>query len=257
MNKKITLQFTVLTLAITLLTWGTAAVLGQFGITFDKHPWLWILFILGGLSPTYVSYIVLRKNGEVAGFKAWLKNVFHFKAKIRHYLLVLVFVILFFGIQIAVSGMTEMQPLYMFFLMLPVVFVGGGLEEAGWRYILQPQLDRAYGFTVSSVITGIIWWAWHIPLFFIPGTGQHDFIDFWMYAVNIIGMTFFYGVIIRVSGRAGVWLSVLTHTLMNAAFNTFGFYETWIGTITTFIVMLGASMILVLVHKKKQASCAA
>jgi len=166
--------------------------------------------------------------------------------------LVLLFVILFFGTQIAVSGMAEMQPLYMLFIMLPVVFVGGGLEEAGWRYILQPELDREYGFAVSSVITGIIWWAWHIPLFFIPGTGQHDFIDFWMYAVNILGMTFFYGAIIKVSGRAGVWLSVLAHTLTNAAFNTFGFYETWAGTIATFVVMITVSTGTILIYNKKQ-----
>jgi len=252
MNKKIVFQFTALTLGITLLTWGGAAVLGQLGITFDNHPWMWGLFVIGGLSPTYVSYIVLKRNGEVSGFKEWLKNVFHFNAKLSHYLLVILFVALFFGTHIAVSGLAEMQPIYMFFVMLPMMLIGGGLEEAGWRYILQPELDKKYGFFISSAITGIIWWAWHIPLFFIPGTGQHDYINFWMFAVMIIGGTFFYGAIVRVAGKAVVFLSILAHTLFNSAFNTFVFYETWAGAIAAFAVMICVSSVIVLVHKRRQ-----
>lgn len=42
--------------------------------------------------------------------------------------------------------------------MIPMMFVGGGLEEAGWRYILQPELEKKYSFTVSTIIVSIIWW---------------------------------------------------------------------------------------------------
>lgn len=65
-------------------------------------------------------------------------------------------------------------PIYMFFLSLPGNLIIGGLEEAGWMYILQPELDKKYGFVLSSVFVGIIWVLWHIPLFFIPGTNHGE-----------------------------------------------------------------------------------
>jgi len=250
MKTNVVVQFTLLTLGITLLTWGGMVAFAQFGITSEYHPWLLVLMMLGGLSPTYVSYIVLKKNGEVSGFKEWLKTVFYAKSKPSHYFLAGLLVVLFFGTHIAVSGLAEVAPLYMFFAMLPVVFVGGGLEEAGWRYIFQPELDKKYGFVLSAIVTGIIWFVWHIPLFFIPGTSQYAAMDLWMFAVNVLGMTFFYGAIVRITGKAAVFLSILAHTLTNASFSAFLFYETWTGTMAAFAVMVGVSAILVLIHKQ-------
>ncbi|MCL2843549.1 MAG: CPBP family intramembrane metalloprotease [Oscillospiraceae bacterium] len=249
MKTKVIVQFTLLTLGITLLTWGGLVMFAQFGIATDNHPWLFALIMLGGLSPTYVSYLVLKRNGEVSGFKEWLKNVFYVRAKMNRYLFVTLFIVLFMGTNIAVSGMTGGgQPLHLLPVGLAMSFVAGGLEEAGWRYILQPGLDQKIGFVLSSLVTGVIWWAWHIPLFFI---GFLAF-DFWMYAVMVMGMTFFYGAIIRISGRAGVFLSVLAHTLTNVALGGLPFYETWAGTITAFVVMVSVSAITVFVYERRK-----
>ena len=249
MDKKITFQFTALTLGVTLLTWGGLAVLYQFGITLENHIWLGIPLMIGGLSPTFVSYIVLKRNGEVSGLKEWLKNVFYVKARVSHYLLVVVFVALFIGTHIVVSGATgEGYPLYFLPMGLLMSFVMGGLEEAGWRYILQPELDKKYGFIASSIVTGIIWFAWHIPLLLI---GFISF-DVGMYALNVIGMTFFYGAIIRTAGKGAIFLSILAHTLTNLMLNGFPFYETWAGTLATFAVMVCVSSIIILIHKRQQ-----
>jgi membrane protease YdiL (CAAX protease family) len=40
-------------------------------------------------------------------------------------------------------------------------------EELGWRGFLTPQLMRRYTFPVASLITGLIWAIWHIPLIFM------------------------------------------------------------------------------------------
>jgi len=36
--------------------------------------------------------------------------------------------------------------MYMFFLSLPGNLIIGGLEEAGWMYVLQPRLDKKMAF---------------------------------------------------------------------------------------------------------------
>ncbi len=128
-----------------------------------------------------------------------------------------------FLIHIAVSGRTEIVlPFYTFYLSLPGNLFIVGLEEAGWMYILQPELDKnlAYFF---SVFVGVIWTFWHIPLFFIPGTNHGDgFINFGMFAVQIMAFRFFNGAIYRISGKDRVFMCVLFHTMFNAVSPIFG-----------------------------------
>jgi membrane protease YdiL (CAAX protease family) len=37
-------------------------------------------------------------------------------------------------------------------------------EEIGWRGFLTPELFKITGYTQTSLITGIIWAAWHVPI---------------------------------------------------------------------------------------------
>ena len=48
----------------------------------------------------------------------------------------------------------------------------GGNEELGWRGLLQPALEKKFSFPLATVITALVWVAWHLPLWLIPGTSQ-------------------------------------------------------------------------------------
>lgn len=204
-DKKIIVQFTMLTFCIAYLVSGALIALGQFG--FSVHSSVQSLqqfgmnipFAIYILSPAIASYIVLKKNNKIADFKEWLKTVFYVKNNISLYLFVIAGLSLYFLIHLVVSGRIEMVlPFYMFFLALPGNLIIGGLEEAGWMYILQPRLDKKYGFVLSSVLVGSIWILWHIPLFFIPGTSHYEgLIGFWMFAVQLIAFRFFNGAIYK------------------------------------------------------------
>ena len=104
-------------------------VLAQFGITLISHAWMQIIFVLYVLSPTVASYVTLKKNGEVTGIKEWLRNIFNIKNNVIYYLYVVFGVALFYSVRIMLSGLTEMLPFYMFFLMLPITLFGGGGVE--------------------------------------------------------------------------------------------------------------------------------
>jgi membrane protease YdiL (CAAX protease family) len=46
-------------------------------------------------------------------------------------------------------------------------------EELGWRGFLVPELARAYSFTATAFISGIVWSVWHYPaVFFLAYHGE-------------------------------------------------------------------------------------
>lgn len=56
-----------------------------------------------------------------------------------------------------------------------VLLLGGPLEEElGWRGFALPRLQEQRSAFSSSVILGAIWGVWHIPLYFVSGTGQEE-----------------------------------------------------------------------------------
>ena len=102
---------------------------------------------------------------------------------------------------------------------LAYTFIAGPLsEEFGWRGYLQPRLRRYYGRIAATVVVGTAWGLWHVPLFFLDGTGQHD-----KGLVSLEGFLFFAGLfplsytILFVTERlrGGVWAAVLVHAAWN------------------------------------------
>lgn len=260
-DRKVILQFTVLTFCIAYGVSGALIALGQFGykvysLVNSLHQFAMnIPFAIYILSPAIASYVVLKKNNNVTGFPEWLKTVFFAKNKISVYLFIVTGIALYFGTHIIVSGCDGIAlPFYMFFLSLPGNFIIGGMEEAGWMYVLQPRLDKKYGFVLSSFLVGMIWGFWHIPLFFIPGTNHCDgLINFWMFNVQVMSLSFFRGAIYKIAGKGYVFVYVLFHTMFNAASSLFGsIMMTWTGTIAANAVMILFSLTIITVYNKSK-----
>ncbi len=47
-------------------------------------------------------------------------------------------------------------------------------EEGGWRGLMLPKLESKYNALISGLILGPIWFAWHIPFYFIEGSNQWE-----------------------------------------------------------------------------------
>jgi len=51
-------------------------------------------------------------------------------------------------------------------------FAAGVIEEPGWRGYAQRALREHHSTVIESLIIGVFWALWHLPLFLIPGTYQ-------------------------------------------------------------------------------------
>jgi membrane protease YdiL (CAAX protease family) len=51
-----------------------------------------------------------------------------------------------------------------FFLLLLVPGIGGAWEEPGWRGYALPYLQAGRSALVASLVLGVVWAFWHLPL---------------------------------------------------------------------------------------------
>lgn len=154
---KLARQYLLLTFAIMALCWGTLALLSVNGITIKENCPLFVPYLIGGFSPTIASFFALRKNQGVT-FKEWIKTIFAFKSSWLAYLLVFVFAAAFVAPLALICGYKNGAPFWAIFAMVPIMVIGGGLEEAGWRYVLFPELDKKIGWIFSALLVAVVWW---------------------------------------------------------------------------------------------------
>ncbi len=232
---KVSKQFLIYTFMIMGICWGICMICSLNGLSLKRDYFLYIPYMLGGWSPTIASYIVLKKNGRVNNFKEWLKNVFDFKHGLKAYLLVVVLAVLYVLPQCIVSGYEKGEPIYIMFLAIPLMLLGGGLEEAGWRYILQPELEEKCHYLVATILVALIWWLWHFPLFHIHGVGQEDQ-NYIAFGFGVLGMSFALACVRKCTNSVG--LCVLLHCMVNASGASFKINDTTVGNAVMAAVMI-------------------
>lgn len=247
---KVSKNYLWITFSIMIVCWGTCMLFSINGYAMNEYYVLYIPWIAGGVSPTIASYLTLKKNGVVSGLKDWLKKLFDVKQKLGFYALTILIIILSFVLQCLIVGFKIGMPIYFIIPLLPLMLIGGGLEEAGWRMILQPELEKKYSFIVSTLIVSVIWWLWHLPLFFMHGTSQFG-ANFFFFGISILTSSFALATIKKVTGS--VFLCIFAHSLNNALCSIFLFKGTLISYCVTAVVIIATSFVVVRLLGKKQA----
>ena len=97
----------------------------------------------------------------------------------------------------------------------------------------------------------MIWWLWHLPLFFIPGTSQYQ-ANFYVFGIMILGLSFMLGTIRSLTGS--VWLCVLCHAIFNSVGNFFHYdlYGSYPAAAITTSVMIVVSVVFVFMFRNRR-----
>lgn len=250
MNQKRIKTFLCLTFLIWLFSWGVCSALSQFLNLTINDLLIRSLFIVGGFSPTIASYVTLKKDGQIRGFGDFMRQVFDGKHSWKVYLLVAAFAAIYFSMGCLFSGYTMGAPIWMALVLVPMTLVMGGNEEVGWRMILQPELEKKFGFHFAALFVGVIWWLWHFPLFFIKGTANME-MNYFLFGIMCFTLSYALGTVRKVSD--GVFPCILLHCLINGFSAIFVFEFSWMGCVATFaMVMVVSILVQVLLNQKRQ-----
>ena len=210
--------YLVSTFAISWLAWGTLILLSGARLTAYGRPLFMVLYALGGLGPTIAAYIaVLTTRGQspLSEFHArllrwrWRWNLIALGLPIT---LILASAGAAAIADPAYAASLSLRPWYTFVPLFFVMILGGGLEELGWRGIAQPEAERRAAPLVASLFVGVIWAAWHLPLFYLPGVGQYD-TSFPIFAAGVIGNA------LLLAWLYGRTKSILACIIFHASFN--------------------------------------
>ena len=135
-------------------------------------------------------------------------------------------------------------PLVMLPLFLVILTLTDGLgEELAWRGFALPRLLTRYNALVASLILGMLWGLWHLPLVWTEGAPLYQQ-PVWLFLLDIVAKSvLFTWVFLHTRG------SVLLAMLFHGATNLFAVSPTLTssGDLTLLLLAAGAKWVLVVV----------
>ena len=91
------------------------------------------------------------------------------------------------------------------------LFGGPLFEEFGWRGFLQSRLQRTLPPWIAALVTGVMWAAWHLPLFIVGWGG----VSFPLFLLILVGVSLIMAFAFNASGQALI-VVILMHSAFNA-----------------------------------------
>ena len=163
-----------------------------------------ILFYIGGAGPLVSAIIITHLFESKKNQKDFWSRTFNIKripwrwmipALLLHPAIILTagFIETLLGGELQYKFSILSTPVSLLILFLSVFILGPLPEEMGWRGVGYDRLLMTMRPLSASIVLGIFWAAWHVPLFFIESTFHHELgvgsFRFWIFLLSNIPLT--------------------------------------------------------------------
>jgi len=205
-----------------LLTWSCWVPAVAIYKSAQAHPpaAAGALVLIGTFGPAIVALALIAYSGGRAGLTALLSHLLPSSAGPWWY----VFAIMYMPAVKAAVALSHRfatgrwpvfgheGPLVIAVAILASTPVQAG-EEIGWRGYALPRLAARFGLGRASILVGIVWGVWHLPLFFLPGADKYG----QPFPVYVLGVTAFSVAIAWLYGHTQgcLLLTMLMHSASN------------------------------------------
>lgn len=219
-------KFFGLTFFLTWACWIPAGLLPieQYGLLMK------ILHYVGGIAPTFVTLLLLYLYSNHQDRKDYWQRLTDFKRVNKSWYAVIMLtvpILTILGVVLdlvlggagieSASDITH-NPISLLPFAVFMLLFGPLPEEMAWRGYALDGLQSRWNALEASLILGILWTIWHLPLFLISGSYQHGLgigtPQFWLYMLDKIPqsilMTWIYN-----NNRRSTLSAVLFHFMVN------------------------------------------
>lgn len=212
------------------------------------------LMILAGFGPSLAAVVVVALSTGTAGLRGWVRRCFAWRIDAGWYLLAFLappaLMVGALALHAALGGSLPALPaLSQIPLVVAnfglVLLIGGPLgEEFGWRGYLMPALTARMNWRAASLLIGVIWGAWHLPLFFIADTPQAQ-MPMAVFLLNILAGAVLFGWLFERTG-CSVLPALVLHTSLNAYAGILGIVPT-AATAKPYLIVTGLLVVLAVI----------
>lgn len=240
-----------------------SAVLGSRDIAPFDNPYFQLLSIFYAIGPALAAVIVSQVAHGKKGVQDLDKGLMQWRVGLVWYILaVLGPVVLLIAAQVITKLLSltvtiaapqgDLSPYAIFGF--AINFLANTCEEIGWRGFALPHLQKRYNALLATLIVGILWGFWHLPLVFMMGNPMSEYPFLWF--ISIVADAFIY-----------TWLynstkgSILLVALFHGAGNIFGAFITGVSPVAYALVNCVVAIILIAVFgrvnlSRRQRVCA-
>lgn len=224
MHKRPVVWFYILAFGISWLGW-LPMVLGSRGWTFFANPAFQSLLILPAVGPMLAAVIVTRVVYGKPKVQDLFRGLIRWRIGIVWYAVAVLgpVALLWLGqiitpifggtvIQSAVQG--DLFPIVISVLVMSLF--SNPWEEIGWRGFALPHLQKQHTALIATLVVGVLWGIWHLPLFFWIGNPMSAYPFLPWFIGTVAGATIYTWLYNSTQG------SLLVVTLFHVALNTFG-----------------------------------
>jgi membrane protease YdiL (CAAX protease family) len=180
---------------------------------------------LGAFGPLVAAVVVTAQEGGRAGLRSLLGRIVRWRvAPIWYGVAILGPIGLTLG-AIALHVVLGGQPpslglligalptlVFVFIYMMLTVAFG---EEVGWRGYALPALQARYNALLASLILGVMWTLWHVPVFFNPDT-HYSNLPFLLFLAYMVPFAVLITWVFNSTGGS-VLMAMFFHAVMNAS----------------------------------------
>lgn len=217
------IKFYLIAFALTWLFW-------IFAIIFKDSTFALLLMFLGLIMPPIVAvaFVFLSKNKMLKkDFKR--KIIGFYRLKPKYILLAIlsfaIVVLLSISTSVLFGGSTSQFAFTDFSFSIAgssallTILLASIIEELGWRGYGEDAIGSKFSWFKETIIFGVIWGLWHIPLFFMPGTyhftlselGTMYIINFFISAIPVN----FLQTWVYVKNNRSMFATMLLHLFLN------------------------------------------
>jgi membrane protease YdiL (CAAX protease family) len=220
--KEATLFFAITLGLAYFVLWGPLVLFQIPTISFVsdiKGPiWAIAMYMINAFGPSVVAIILTWTREGKVGLNQFLKRVVQFKIGWRWYLTIIMLVLLPTLGQLLIIRLLGQSFNYTGFItqlgsFIPLIILGPLSEELGWRGYALDRLQTKWNALTSSIIVGTLWAFWHLPLFYMVGTSQHELhFSFISFLFALIAHSILYTWLYNNTNRS-IWTAVFFHWL--------------------------------------------